>query len=399
MSDYDRRPGGGTLGDGRRIFIPSSSPSPSARPQSPPARPQAPAPAPTPRRYPGPGGPGGPGSGQRPSPGQRPGGPGGPGEQSLPSRTDHRRWYQKIKWRRILIAIPLVLLVLLVGGWWWANSIFNKIEKVDVSEALDSGSAGTNYLIVGSDTREVLQEGDAGFDPAHPEGDGLGQRSDTMMLLRFEDGQAKIMSIPRDLWATNAETGQRGKINGAYNQGPANLINTISGELGISIDRYLEVDFASFAGLVDGLGGITINFEHPATDANSGLNVTQTGPVLLDGEQALAYVRSRHYVENINGEQVSDPTADLGRILRQQAFMRALFAKLGDSKNPISLARTASKVTDGLRIDDDMTLVDAMRFAWKLRSLNPTPVNIEAVGEDNGLALSDKSEAALDQFR
>ncbi|HEV7758199.1 MAG TPA: LCP family protein [Acidimicrobiales bacterium] len=312
-----------------------------------------------------------------------------------PPRTDHRRWYQKIKWRRVLLALPIILIVLLLGGWWWANSIFNKIEKVDVSDALAHGNEGTNYLIVGSDTAEVLHEGDPGFDPDRPPG----QRSDTMMLLRFEGGQAKIMSIPRDLWATNAETGERGKINGSYNQGPANLINTISQELDLPINRYLEVDFASFAGLVDGLGGITINFEHPAHDNNSGLNVTTTGPVELDGEQALAYVRSRHYVETIDGEQVENPTADLGRILRQQAFMKALFAKLGDSKNPLSLARTASKVTDGLRIDDDMKLTDAMRFAWKLRSLNPTPVPIEPVPDGNGLSLSDKSDAALAQFR
>lgn len=390
MSDFNSRPGGGAAGDGRRIYIPPPPASTTARPAGTPTRPRPPE-GPYRERpaYPGgprPVGPGGP---------RRPGGPGGPGRPVLPPRTDHRRWYQKIKWRRVLIAIPIVLILLLIGGWWWANSIFNRIEKVDVSDALASGSDGTNYLIVGSDSAEVLDESDPAFDPARPGG----QRSDTMMLLRFEGGEAKIMSIPRDLWATNAETGERGKINGSYNQGPANLINTISGELDIPIDRYIEVDFASFAGLVDGLGGITINFEHPAHDTNSGLNVTQTGPVKLDGQQALAYVRSRHYVETINGEQVEDPTADLGRILRQQQFMRALFAELGDAKNPISLARTASKVTDGLRIDDDMTLVDAMRFAWKLRSLNPTPVPIEPVPDGNGLALSDQSEAALEQFR
>jgi LCP family protein required for cell wall assembly len=295
----------------------------------------------------------------------------------------------------VLLALPIILIVLLLGGWWWANSIFNKIEKVDVSSALAHGNDGTNYLIVGSDTADVLKPGDPGYDPARPGG----QRSDTMMLLRFEGGAAKIMSVPRDLWATNAETGQRGKINGSYNQGPANLIKTISNELDVPINRYIEVDFASFASLVDGLGGITINFEHPAHDDNTGLNVTTSGPVELNGEQALAYVRSRHYVESIDGEYREDPRADLGRILRQQAFMRAVFAKLGDSKNPISLARTASKVTDGLRIDDDMTLPDAMRFAWKLKGLQPKPIDIKPVPDGNGLALSDESEAALEQFR
>jgi LCP family protein required for cell wall assembly len=288
-----------------------------------------------------------------------------------------------------------LMLLGVFGLYWWANSIFNRIEKVDVSEVLASGGGGTNYLIVGSDSADVLQEGDPGFDPARPGG----QRSDTMMLMRFEGGEAKIMSVPRDLFVTIAETGDVGKINGAYNGGPSRLIRTIEDNFGIPIHRYMEVDFVSFAGLVDGLGGITINFEHPAFDTNSGLNVTQTGPVELDGEQALAYVRSRFYTEVIDGENVRDGTADLGRIERQQAFLSAVFAKLGDSKNPIALARVASNVTDGLRIDDDMTLFDGIRFAWRLRGMATLPVPLPVVNDGNGLALGDGAEAALDEFR
>jgi LCP family protein required for cell wall assembly len=393
VSDFTSRPGGGDAGDGRRIYIPPPPASTTARPTGTPTRPRPPAgpyrDRPAYPGRPGPGGPGGP---------RRPGGfddPDGPGRPTLPRRTDRRRWYQKIKWRRVLLAIPIILILLGIGGWWWANSIFNRIDKVDVSDALATGNDGTNYLIIGSDSAEVLDESDPAFDPDRP----TGQRSDTMMLLRFEGGEAKIMSIPRDLWATNAETGEEGKINGSYNQGPGNLIKTISDNLDIPINRYIEVDFASFGGLVDGLGGITINFPHPAFDTNSGLNVTQTGPVKLDGEQALAYVRSRNYTEVIDGEERKDPTADLGRILRQQQFMKALFAKLGDSKNPISLASTASKVTDGLRIDDDMTLPDAMRFAWRLRSLDPKPIEFKPVPDGNGLAPGPETEAALEQFR
>jgi LCP family protein required for cell wall assembly len=281
------------------------------------------------------------------------------------------------------------------GLFWWANSIFNRIEKVDVSDALSSGSGGTNYLIVGSDSADVLTPDDPAFDPDRPGG----QRSDTMMLLRFDGGEARMMSIPRDLFVTVADTGEEGKINGAYNGGPSRLIRTIEDNLGIPIQRYLEVDFVSFAGLVDGLGGITINFEHPAFDTNSGLNVTETGPVELDGEQALAYVRSRYYTEVIDGEEVRDGTADLGRIERQQAFLSAVFAELGDAKNPISLARVASNVTDGLRIDDDMTLFDAIRFAWRLRGLDPQGVPLPVTPEGNGLVLDDGAEAALDEFR
>jgi anionic cell wall polymer biosynthesis LytR-Cps2A-Psr (LCP) family protein len=136
----------------------------------------------------------------------------------------------------------------------------------------------------------------------------------------------------------------------------------------------MEVDFVSFAGLVDSLGGITIEFENPAFDRNSGLDVQQSGPVTLGGAQALAYVRSRHLVEVIGGQERPDPTGDIGRVERQQRFLSAVFGKLGDSKNPITLARAANSASGGLRIDDGMSLVDAMRLAWRLRSLDAESV-------------------------
>ena len=94
---------------------------------------------------------------------------------------------------------------------------------------------------------------DAGLDPAGF-ADGGGQRSDTMLLLRFVDGKAKMMSIPRDLYVPIAETGGSQKINAAYNGGPRRLIQTVQQSLGIPINHYLEVDFVSFAKLVDCAG-------------------------------------------------------------------------------------------------------------------------------------------------
>ena len=82
-----------------------------------------------------------------------------------------------------------------------------------------------------------------------------------------------MMSIPRDLYVPIAETGGSQKINAAYNGGPRRLVLTVQQSLGIPIHHYLEVDFVSFAKLVDSLGGITIDFPHPAFDRNSGLDV------------------------------------------------------------------------------------------------------------------------------
>jgi LCP family protein required for cell wall assembly len=296
----------------------------------------------------------------------------------------------------------LLLVALVVGGYLYAKSVYDDIEKIPLAHVLSEGDGGTNYLIVGSDSRDLEQLADAGLDPAGF-GDGGGQRSDTMMLLRFVDGEAKMMSIPRDLYVPIADTGRSQKINAAYNGGPERLVRTVQQALGVPVHHYLEVDFVSFAKLVDSLGGITIDFPHPAFDRQSGLDVKASGPVLLDGPQALGFVRSRHYVEVIDGEDVSDPTGDLGRVLRQQQFLRAVFAELGGVKNPFTLARAAGSAAGGLRIDDTLGFWEAMRFAWRLRSLDPAPVELPTrLGSNEAgsvLFLEPGADAAFAEFR
>jgi LCP family protein required for cell wall assembly len=302
------------------------------------------------------------------------------------------------------LVLPLLLLVSLLGGFLYARSVFNRIEKIPLADVLtpDDGP-GTNYLIVGSDSRDLTDLVDAGLNPA-AFADGGGQRSDTMLLLRFEGGQASMMSIPRDLYVPIADTGGSNKINAAYNGGPSRLVRTIQQSLGIPIHHYLEVDFVSFAGLVDALAGITIDFPNPASDTNSGLDVAEAGPNHLDGPQSLAFVRSRHYVEVIDGRQVADPTADLGRVKRQQQFLRAVFGKLGDTKSPFTLAKAAGATADGLRIDDTFGMLDTLRLAWRLRSLNPTSVELPVQNGRNEAGsvlflLQPGAEAALAQLR
>jgi LCP family protein required for cell wall assembly len=301
--------------------------------------------------------------------------------------------------------LPLLLILGLLGGWLYARSVYDKVEKIPLADVLSTDGTGTNYLIVGSDTRDPQAILDAGLNPAAFE-DGGGQRSDTMLLLRFVNGEAKMMSIPRDLYVPIAETGGSSKINSAIGGGggPRRLILTIQQALQVPIHHYMEVDFVSFAGLVDSLGGITIDFPNPAHDDHTGLEVTQPGPAHLDGPQALAYVRSRHYVETIDGRDREDPTADLGRVKRQQAFLKSVFGKIGDSRNPFTLARAGSKASGGLRVDDTLGLTDALRLAWRLRSLDPVTVEVPVKNGSNGsgsvLFLVDPdADAALAQFR
>ena len=306
------------------------------------------------------------------------------------------------------IVIPLLIIALGAGGFWYANGKFNELQRVPVGQTLASGGSGTNILLVGSDSRDLQGiSSDAGdiFGDATNQ-PPTGQRSDTIMVLRLDSTGAHTLSIPRDLIVNIAETGKRDRVNSAYNTdlggGPIRLIETVEQNLNIPIDRYMEVDFATFAGVVDSLGGIDIDFPHPAFDDNTGLNVAAAGTAHLDGEQALAYVRSRHYTEILeNGSKHEDPTADLGRIKRQQAFLTAVFGKIGASRNPFTLLQVGGELVKGLRVDDKLGFTDALRLGWDLKGLHPTPVELPVgVNRDNAtLHLADTADAALAQFR
>ncbi len=272
-----------------------------------------------------------------------------------------------------MLGVALVLLLLVGGTILWGYSKFESIETVDLSAVLASGD-GTNYLIVGSDTRD-------GIDPDSPNagaiigGDTIGspERSDTVLILRIDGAGARMLSVPRDLYVTISETGQQSRINTAFNGGPSRLIATLRDQLDLPIHHYLEVDFVSFSGMVDALGGITIDFPHPAFDTHSGLSVPEAGPQTLDGTQALAYVRSRFYTEVINGEDVQEGTGDIGRVVRQQAFLTAVMDAIGRERNPIALARISDELARGMRIDSDLGFLEALNLLRRMRGLDPAP--------------------------
>ena len=309
---------------------------------------------------------------------------------------------RKRRWGRIVGVTALVLtMVLLVGAFGvykWAEGVFNDIEKVPVASVLSPKSGkGTNYLLVGSDNGRQGGEQRAGVE---------GARSDTIMVLRIEDGKAKMLSLNRDLWVANPATGENGRLNATYNAGPANLIQAVTENFGIPINHYIEIDFVSFGGLVDAFGGIDIPFEHPAFDLASGLDVKQAGLVHLDGKQALAYVRSRHYAEVIDGKVVLEGgLPDVNRTRRQQVFLRAIMAKAGAKRNPSTLKQAAENMSDGLRIDDSMTMWEAARFAWDMGRMDPQSVVLPVTPRttSGGAAVLDlqqpQANEILDQFR
>ncbi len=184
------------------------------------------------------------------------------------------------------------------------------LEKV-LAEPTNDGPA-ENFLLVGSDSREGVDPGDASL------GEVAGQRSDTIMLLRREkNGGAALMSLPRDLWVEIPGKGE-GKINGAYSGWPSAAgedhhrdVRHPRPSLRRGRPRRLQ---ASRRCSRRGERSASLFATRDRTRGST----SQPGCHKLDGTQALAYARSRHYEEFRDGDWQEDPRADLGRIERQQ---------------------------------------------------------------------------------
>jgi LCP family protein required for cell wall assembly len=273
--------------------------------------------------------------------------------------------------RRAGLALVLVL-VLLVGGFLALNVVLEmklgSAERVTLTLADGPSGGGANYLLVGSDTRAFVT------DPADAQafgetGDAGGQRSDTIMVLHTVPGspRALLVSFPRDTWVDISGRGSA-KLNAAFNDGPQAVIDTLAVNFDVPIHHYIEVNFDSFRQLVDAVGTVPVYFPVPARDELSGLGVGFPGCVPLDGGAALAFVRSRHLelLDPESGEwELADPIPDLGRIERQQAFLRVLGSRAMDEAltNPFQANRIVDELLGGLTLDDDFGRTDVFRLA------------------------------------
>ena len=224
-----------------------------------------------------------------------------------------------------------------------------------------------NLLIVGSDSRAGL-EGEGFGDPTEVSG----QRSDVIMLVHVDPkaGTVSLVSIPRDTWVT-LDNGRKGRINESFGRGADGVIKTVTENFGIPINHYLEVDFAGVRDIVNAVGGVTVFVYYPARDRLSGLDIGG-GCQHLDGDQGLAWVRARHFESYVDGKWVTDPTGDIGRITRQQDFLRRLAATaLGEvGSNPLKANSIGNSVLASLKRDPGFSAQDAFDIAGALQGIN-----------------------------
>ncbi len=300
------------------------------------------------------------------------------GAPSGGSRRPRNRWSTRRKVVTALLSLLVLLLAVAGGLYAYARYRYGQLEKVAVSD-LHPVAAGQpfNMLVVGSDSR-------LGAKAATGVGTSTtvtGQRSDVVMVWHIVPAtkQITILSIPRDTMTQMvgkdaSQFGRFNRINASYNSGPGQLVQTIQDNFGIPISHVLEVNFSGFKGAVDALGGVYMDFHYPARDAWSGLSITTPGCTLLNGTEALAVARSRHYQYDVHGQWIYTPTGDLGRIQRQDAFLRALVDAAKRELNPLKLNAFLGSLPQGLVIDQTLSLGDILRLAVDFHSVTPSSI-------------------------
>jgi LCP family protein required for cell wall assembly len=290
---------------------------------------------------------------------------------------------------RVAIACGLCF-VLAAGGvggmYWFANDKWDSVAVADIpdrffAEAHEGKPA--NFLIIGSDTRAFVdseQDQESFGDPKVE----TGQRSDTIMIAHIDPSTdtGMLVSFPRDLWVTIPGRGPS-KINAAFNDGPQKVIETLKTNFDIPIHHYLEVNFAGFQSLVDAVGGVPIRFPTPARDEKTGLQIALPGCYDMNGRDALAYVRSRQYEykPTLKSDWQVDGRFDLGRIARQQYFIRSLaeVAINTAAKHPLKANNILNKAFASLTKDRNLGLSDLKGLAVTLRETDPAVLEMLTV--------------------
>ncbi|HEX4698851.1 MAG TPA: LCP family protein [Actinomycetes bacterium] len=266
----------------------------------------------------------------------------------------------RARWRRVLTGFLVVVLLILGAGSVTAFVAYQKlngnINHLDVSNLIGpekerpqkvaEDPKAENILVMGSDKR-------SGKNAANV----AGARSDTTIVLHLaaDRKSATLVSIPRDSMVpipsctkqdgTEVPAQTIAMFNSAFSEaGPACTIKTVEKLTKIRIDHYIVVDFSGFKNMIDALGGVRVCLPYAVNDPQSHLNLA-AGTHTVKGQQALAYVRTRHGIGN---------GSDLSRIDRQQAFISSMVKKVkstGVLLRPDKLYNFLSAATSSLTTD------------------------------------------------
>ncbi|AWB84861.1 LCP family protein [Corynebacterium liangguodongii] len=248
----------------------------------------------------------------------------------------------------LLLAIAVAALVLIDA----------RLARVDaLPDERIANTAGTNWLLVGSDSRQGLSEEDIA---RYGTGGDLGVgRTDTIMLLHLpRSGKATLISIPRDSYVEIPGYGMD-KINASFAYGgPKLLAATVEQNTGLRVDRYAEIGMGGLAGVVDAIGGVDICVTEPIQDPLANLSV-EPGCQKMDGATGLGYVRTRATAQG-----------DLDRVGRQREFLSAIVSAVTSPRvllNPLRSIPLALALPKMFTVNTGDHIWDLARVALAMR--------------------------------
>ena len=250
------------------------------------------------------------------------------------------------------------------GALFASSSLLDKTAGDAVEEGLLTAKDKSTIMIMGVDTRD----------------DDVG-RSDTLMIAAVDPkrDQASLLSIPRDTRVKIAGHGWD-KVNAAYAYGSAKsgvlggeklAQRTVEDFLGVNIDHYVVIDTHAFQKIIDALGGIDIDvekrmyYEDPWDDDGGLVIDLKPGMQHMNGKTAVTYVRYR------------DEEGDIGRIKRQQKFMKACMEKV-TSPSIIPKLPTVIKEVMG-SVKTDLSFRQLLEFAGTLKEAQKNGLKTDMV--------------------
>jgi LCP family protein required for cell wall assembly len=259
-----------------------------------------------------------------------------------------------------LATVVVVIVAAVAGDYWYINHLIHHVKITTITKTYNNAE---NILLVGSTTRCGLKVQDAAYGLCSQGVTGV--NSDVVMILHLNltTNQVSILSLPRDLFVPNARKDGANKIDAALYNGPSQLVAAIQEDFGVPINHYVELNFDTFADVVNVLGGIKMYFPMEVFDAYSQLYVPHPGCIQLNGKRALEVVRARHLQIRFPGDSTDyrnwpqEALSDLARIRRDHEFLKVLAdaVKAKGIANPLTDQRLATSVARYLTVDQGLT--------------------------------------------
>ncbi|MFQ5556838.1 MAG: LCP family protein [Acidimicrobiales bacterium] len=293
-----------------------------------------------------------------------------------------RTWPQ-----RIVVLLALGVIGGSLAAAWFVSTLYTglaEIPRVEIGrdsfgrQILHSETPPgepVTFLLVGTDSAAGVPAADPVLIDREidPNGRAL---ADSILLLRVDpvSGSAWVVSIPRDLRVEIPDAAPN-KINASLLiGGPKLLTRTVSETFDLVINHYVQVDFLGFREIVDVLGGVPVWFDTPTRSPRSGLDIQTAGCRVLDGVEALQYVRARSdYQQYVDDTWVVTGRDDFSRIARQQDFLVLALDRAIDrgARSPTTMASLLDAGQDSVLLDENLTLAELLDLGQAFSDFNP----------------------------